>query len=47
MRDVFGDREEVNVAMADGSSQVLKRIDMTNEKLKSLLTIAGGEAIER
>lgn len=47
MRDVFGDRDEVLVAMTDGSSRVLKRSQMTNEKLRALLTIAGGEVIER
>ncbi len=47
MRDVFGDRDEVVVAMADGSSRVLKRAEMTNEKLKAMLTIAGGEVIDR
>ena len=47
MRDVFGDRDEVIVVMTDGSSRILRRKEMTNEKLKAMLTIAGGEVIER
>ncbi len=47
MADVFGDREEVTVAMMDGSSRVLKKSEMTNEKLKAMLTISGGEVIDR
>lgn len=46
MRDIFGDRDEVTVGMTDGSVRLLKRREMTNEKLKALLTIAGGEVIE-
>jgi hypothetical protein len=47
MKDIFGDRESVNVVMMDGAAIALKRSTMTNEKLKALLTIAGGEAGER
>ena len=47
MKDVFGDRDEVIVAMLDASTRVLKKADMTNEKLKALLTISGGETIEK
>ncbi|MEL7496950.1 MAG: DUF1559 domain-containing protein [Planctomycetota bacterium] len=45
MRDVFGDRDEVWVVMLDGSTQRLKKSEMTNEKLKAMLTYAGGEVI--
>ena len=45
MRDVFGDRDEVVVAMMDGSTRKLKKADMTNEKLKAMLTISGGEVV--
>lgn len=45
MADVFGDRETVTVAMMDGSSRVLRKSEMTNQKLKALLTISGGEVI--
>ena len=43
--DVFGDREEVTVAMLDGSTRVLKKSETSNEKLKAMLTISGGEVI--
>ena len=43
MRDVFGNRDEVVVVMMDGSTRTLNRKDMTNEKLKGMLTISGGE----
>jgi len=46
MKDVFGDRDEVTVSMFDGSTQVLKKENMTNEKLKAMLTFDGGEVIE-
>jgi hypothetical protein len=47
MRDVFGDQDEVVVGMADGSSLTLKKSEMTNKKLKAMLTRAGGEVFER
>lgn len=46
MADVFGTRDEVLAVMLDGSTRVLKKSDMTNEKLKALLTISGGEVIQ-
>jgi hypothetical protein len=46
MSDVFGERATVSVGMMDGSTRVLSRETMTNEKLKALLTIAGGELVE-
>lgn len=46
MSDVFGDRQTVMVGMLDGAALVLNRDEMSNEKLKAMLTIAGGEVIE-
>lgn len=46
LSDVFGDRDNVTVLMLDGSVRVFSREEMTNDKLKSLLTISGGEAVE-
>ena len=46
MADVFGTRDEVLAVMLDGSTRVLKKSDMTNEKLKALLTISGGEVVQ-
>lgn len=46
MRDVFGDRDEVVVTMLDGSSRTLLRKNMTNKKLKAMLTGNGGEVID-
>lgn len=45
--DVFGDRDEVLVLFFDGSVRALQRNEMSNEKLAALLTIAGGEVVER
>ncbi len=45
MRDIFGDRDEIIVAMMDGSTQKLQKSEMTNEKLKAMLTIQGGEVV--
>ena len=47
MRDVFGKSDEVTVAMLDGSTKVLKRSEMTNRKLKAMLTYSGGESTNR
>lgn len=47
MKDVFGDRDEAVFIMADSSAVVIKKKDMTNEKLKAMLTMNGGEVIER
>jgi len=44
--DVFGDRETATALMLDGSVRNLTKSRMTNEKLKAMLTIAGGEEIE-
>lgn len=41
MEDVFGNRDEVLVMMLDGSARALKKADMTADKLKAMLTIAG------
>lgn len=46
MADVFGDREEVHVGMADGSTRILRKSEMTNAKLSALLTRDGGEVID-
>jgi hypothetical protein len=43
MSDVFGDRDSAAVVLLDGAAIVLKKSDMTNQKLRALLTIAGGE----
>ncbi|TWU04438.1 DUF1559 family PulG-like putative transporter [Stieleria varia] len=45
IKDVFGERDEVRVLMLDGSVLTLERAEMTNEKLKAMLTIAGGDQI--
>jgi hypothetical protein len=47
MSDVFGDRDSATVVMLDGAALVLRKSEMTNEKLKAMLTIDGGETIER
>ncbi|MEM7783754.1 MAG: DUF1559 domain-containing protein [Planctomycetota bacterium] len=46
MRDIFGDRDEVVVAMLDGSVRTIKRNEIDNETLKAMLTYSGGEVIE-
>ncbi|MGB7344101.1 MAG: DUF1559 domain-containing protein [Pirellulaceae bacterium] len=46
MKDVFGDQDSTIMARLDGSVHFVKKSEMTNEKLKALLTIAGGEVIE-
>ncbi len=46
MSDVFGDRPYVTVLMLDGSVHVFTREELTNEKLKALLTIAGEDPVE-
>ncbi|MCA9137158.1 MAG: DUF1559 domain-containing protein [Planctomycetales bacterium] len=43
MKDFFGKRDRVQVLMGDGSVRVLGRAEMSNEKLKAMLTIAGGD----
>ena len=45
MADVFGERDSVMVVFVDGHTEVLQRSEMTNEKLKALLTIGGGEVV--
>lgn len=44
--DVFGDRDAVTVLMLDGSVRTLSRDEVNDEKLKALLTIAGGERVD-
>ena len=46
MSDIFGDRETVAALILDGSVVTLKKSEMTNEKLKAMLTFAGGEQVE-
>lgn len=43
MSDIFADRETANVLMLDGSVRTLDKATMTNERLKAMLTFAGGE----
>lgn len=43
MSDVFGDRETAVVTLLDGSALKLHRAEMTHEKLKAMLTFAGGD----
>ena len=43
MKDVFGDREQVNVLLADGAVVMLKRDELDNNKLKAMLTFADGD----
>jgi hypothetical protein len=47
MTSVFGERDEVQVVFVDGSVQILKKSEMTNDKLKAMLTVSGGEIVER
>ncbi|TWU18349.1 DUF1559 family PulG-like putative transporter [Allorhodopirellula heiligendammensis] len=42
----FGDRDEVIVLAFDGAVHTLKKADMTNERLRGLLTIAGREVFD-
>ncbi len=46
MGDVFRDRESAVVMLLDGSARVLKKAEMTKEKLHALLTIDGRETID-
>lgn len=43
MKDLFGDRDAARVLLADGSVLLLKRSETDNDKLKAMLTIAGGD----
>ncbi|PAY16447.1 hypothetical protein CKO51_26690 [Rhodopirellula sp. SM50] len=43
IQDVFGDRDDARVLLADGSVLLLKRAEMDNQKLKAMLTIAAGD----
>lgn len=43
MGSFFGDRDEVIVISFDGSAITLRKAHMSNERLRGLLTIAGGE----
>jgi hypothetical protein len=42
--DVFGDRDAATVLMLDGSVLVLQKAETSNEQLRAMLTIAGGES---
>ena len=44
--DIFGDRDQVVVLMLDASVRGFTRDELTNERLKKLLTAAGGERID-
>ncbi len=46
MSDVFGDRETASVVLLDGAALVLKKSNMTNEKLIAMLTCDSGEVVE-
>ena len=46
LSDVFGDREEILVMMLDGAVTTIAKPEMTNEKLKALLTFAGAEPVD-
>lgn len=46
MADVFGDRDTATALMLDGAVRTLKKSEMNNEKLRAMLTTAGGEAIQ-
>ncbi|WP_372895250.1 DUF1559 domain-containing protein [Stieleria sp.] len=43
MNDVFGDRDDARVLLADGSVLLLKRADVDQQTLKAMLTIAAGD----
>ena len=43
--DVFGDRDQVTVLFLDGAVRTFTRDELTNAKLKAMLTIDGGETI--
>ena len=44
---VFGDKDQVIVGFFDGSVQVFTKAEMTEEKLRAMLTIAGREVVKR
>ncbi|MEM6468346.1 MAG: DUF1559 domain-containing protein [Planctomycetota bacterium] len=44
---LFGERDKLIAGFVDGSVQVLDREKITEETLRALLTIAGGEVIQR
>ena len=46
LESFFGGREEALVAMFDGSARKLKKADLTEEKLRALLTHAGRELVD-
>lgn len=43
IKDFFGQRDRVTILMCDGAVMILQRAEMTNEKLKAMLTIAGDD----
>ena len=47
MSSVFGDRDSVLGVRMDGSTFRLEKEGMTNEKLKAMLTVDGGEIIDQ
>jgi hypothetical protein len=44
--DVFGDRDRVAVVFLDGAARTFSRDELSNDKLKAMLTYAGGETID-
>lgn len=47
LSDIFGDRHLITVLMLDGSVQAFTRDELADGKLEAMLTIAGGEVVER
>ncbi|MDG2221086.1 MAG: DUF1559 domain-containing protein [Rubripirellula sp.] len=47
LSDVFGDRNLITVLLLDGSVHAFTRDELADGKLEAMLTIAGGEVIER
>jgi len=45
MSDIFGERDRFTALMLDGAVKTFRKSEMTNDKLRALLTIAGEEAI--
>ncbi|QDV41893.1 hypothetical protein Enr13x_17360 [Stieleria neptunia] len=43
VEDVFGDRDDARVLLADGSVLLIKRAEIDQQKLKAMLTIAAGD----
>ncbi|MEE2938291.1 MAG: DUF1559 domain-containing protein [Planctomycetota bacterium] len=47
LSDIFGDRKLITVLMLDGSVQTFTRDELADGRLEAMLTIAGGEVVER